>query len=171
MVTSPQSMVEVQDLRRTFRGVGKPFEALRGITFSARAGEIVGFLGPNGAGKSTTMKILTGFIPPTSGTARIAGFDVVEASLRARQQLGYLPESAPSYTEMRVWDYLAFIGRVRGLAAAEREAAIERAAAECDITDRLYQVIANDEIRLLDPDGKPIVGSQDYRLQRTAANN
>lgn len=142
MVMNPQSMIEVGDLRRAFGSRNGRVEALGGISFRIGAGEIVGFLGPNGAGKSTTMKILTGFIPPTSGTARIAGFDVVEDSLKAREQLGYLPESAPSYSEMRVWDYLAFIGRIRGLAAAERESAIERAAGECDLTDRLYQVIS-----------------------------
>ena len=133
----PQSMIEVKDLRRSFGS----FNALKGITFSIGVGEIVGFLGPNGAGKSTTMKILTGFIPPSAGEARIAGYDVVASSIEARRKLGYLPESAPSYTEMRVWDYLAFIGRVRGLATAERESAIDRAAHECELTDRLYQVI------------------------------
>jgi ABC-2 type transport system ATP-binding protein len=133
----PQSMIEVKDLRRSFGS----FHALKGISFSIGVGEIVGFLGPNGAGKSTTMKILTGFIPPSAGEARIVGHDVVSQSIEARRKLGYLPESAPSYSEMRVWDYLAFIGRVRGLAAAEREAAIERAAHECELTGRLYQVI------------------------------
>lgn len=141
MVMNPQSMIDVRDLKRGFGRGRARFEALRGISFHLGAGEIVGFLGPNGAGKSTTMRILTGFIPPTSGTARIAGFDVVESSLEARSKLGYLPESAPSYAEMRVTDYLAFIARVRGMAAAEREAAIERAASDCDLSDRLYQVI------------------------------
>lgn len=140
MVMNPQSMIEVRDLKRGFGRGRSRFEALKGISFHLGAGEIVGFLGPNGAGKSTTMRILTGFIPPSSGTARVAGFDVVESSLEARSKLGYLPESAPSYAEMRVTDYLAFIARVRGLAAAEREAAIERAAADCDLSDRLYQV-------------------------------
>lgn len=133
----PQSMIEVSALRRSFGS----FEALKGVTFSIGAGEIVGFLGPNGAGKSTTMKILTGFLPPTAGQARIAGFDVVADSIAARRQLGYLPESAPSYAEMRVWDYLEFVARVRGMASAERQTAIERAAAECELTERLYQVI------------------------------
>lgn len=130
-------MIEVKDLRRTFG----TFEALKGISFSIGAGEIVGFLGPNGAGKSTTMRILTGFIPPTSGTARIGGHEVVANTLEARRQLGYLPESAPSYGEMRVRDYLDFTGQVRGLPTSEREKAIDRAATECDLTDRLNQVI------------------------------
>lgn len=141
MEMNAQSMIDVRDLKRGFGRGRSRFEALKGISFHLGAGEIVGFLGPNGAGKSTTMRILTGFIPPSSGTARVAGFDVVESSLQARSKLGYLPESAPSYAEMRVTDYLAFIARVRGLAEAEREAAIERAAAECDLSDRLYQVI------------------------------
>ena len=132
-----QSVIHVADLRRAYG----TFEALKGVSFQIHPGEIVGLLGPNGAGKSTTMKILTGFIPPTGGTARIAGHDVVAESLEARRQIGYLPEAAPSYAEMRVRDYLQFIGRVRGLASAERETAVDRSATECDLTDRLNQVI------------------------------
>lgn len=87
--------------------------AIEDISFSCRQGEIVGFLGPNGAGKTTTMRILTGYVPPTSGIARIAGFDTLRDSLHAREHLGYLPETVPLYPEMSVAGYLAFIGRLR----------------------------------------------------------
>ncbi len=131
------AMIEVRDLARTYGS----FHALAGVSFTINSGEIVGFLGPNGAGKTTTMKILTGFLSPTGGGAKVAGFDVVSQSLEVRRRIGYLPESAPIYAEMRVMDYLDFIGRVRGMAQAERVTAIERTAAECDITDRLHQPV------------------------------
>lgn len=89
--------------------------ALKGITFEIPTGQIVGFLGPNGAGKTTTMKIITGFIAPTSGTVRVDGLDVLEHSLEVRKRIGYLPENAPVYPEMRVLEYLDFVGRIRGL--------------------------------------------------------
>lgn len=92
------------------------FPAVTGLSFSVEQGEILGFLGPNGAGKSTTMKILTGFIPPSSGTAKIAGFDITEQSLQARRHIGYLPETVPLYEDMNVRDYLSFMGQIRGMA-------------------------------------------------------
>jgi ABC-2 type transport system ATP-binding protein len=130
-------MIAVTDLSKRY---GR-FDALSRVSFSVNAGEIVGFLGPNGAGKTTTMKILTGFLAPSGGVAQVAGFDVVTDSLEVRKRIGYLPESAPIYAEMRVLDYLDFIGRVRGMAQAERVTAIGRAAAECDIEDRLHQPV------------------------------
>ncbi len=128
-------MIEVNDLRKQYGD----FAALKGVSFTIRQGEIVGFLGPNGAGKTTTMKILTGFVAPSGGTARVAGHDVVAESLAVRAAIGYLPEAAPVYADMRVADYLDFVGQVRGLAAAERATGIERVAHECDIVDRLGQ--------------------------------
>lgn len=130
-------MIAVENLSRRY---GR-FEALKGISFQIDRGEIVGFLGPNGAGKTTTMKILTGFISPTGGRATVDGFDVVGDSLDVRRRLGYLPEAAPIYGEMRVMDYLDFVGRVRGLEQAERASAIDRVAEECDIVDRLQQTV------------------------------
>jgi ABC-2 type transport system ATP-binding protein len=130
-------VVEVADLRRTYGS----FEALKGISFRIQAGEIVGLLGPNGAGKSTTMKVLTGFLAPTSGTATVCGHDVVGEPLEVKRHLGYLPEAAPLYPEMTVGAYLDFIGRVRGLGVAERARAIETAAVQCGVTDRLKQRI------------------------------
>jgi ABC-2 type transport system ATP-binding protein len=130
-------MIEVSGLGKRY---GR-FDALKDVSFSVSAGEIVGFLGPNGAGKTTTMKILTGFLSPSAGGAKVAGFDVVTESLEVRRRNGYQPEAAPVYADMRVLDYLDFVGRVRGMPQAERVTAIERAAAECDIEDRLHQPV------------------------------
>ena len=118
------------------------FEALRGVSFSVESGEIVGLLGPNGAGKTTCMKILTGFLAPTGGSATVCGIDVLDDPISVQRQLGYLPENAPVYDEMAVESYLTFIAKVRGLGRAERTRAIERVAAECGIEDRLGQRIS-----------------------------
>ncbi len=104
-------MIEAANLTKRYGG----HTAVSNLTFSCQPGEIVGFLGPNGAGKTTTMRILTGYMPPTSGYATIAGFHTVNQSMQARQQLGYLPETVPLYPEMSVEGYLHFIGRVRRL--------------------------------------------------------
>jgi ABC-2 type transport system ATP-binding protein len=113
--------------------------ALDGVSFSVGRGEIVGFLGPNGAGKSTTMRILAGALAPDGGTARIMGHDCVTDGLAVRRRLGYLPEAAPVYPEMRVGDYLDFVGGVRGLSEAERARAIARVVEACDLADRVDQ--------------------------------
>ena len=107
-------MIEVENLTKYYGN----FPALIDISFQVERGEILGFLGPNGAGKSTAMKILTGFIPPTSGRASVAGFDIVSNSLDARRHIGYMPETVPLYTDMSVQDYLTFMGRVRGMSSA-----------------------------------------------------
>jgi len=104
-------MIEVDHLTKLYGD----FPAVTNISFTAAKGEILGFLGPNAAGKTTTMRILTGFMPPTSGTARIAGHDVVTESLEARKRIGYLPETVPLYTDMTVKSYLAFMGTLRGM--------------------------------------------------------
>ena len=104
-------MIEVNNLTKYYGD----FPAIEGISFTVNKGEILGLLGPNAAGKTTTMRILTGFIPPTSGTAKVAGFDVVGDSLDARKRIGYLPETVPLYTEMTVEDYLDFMGNIRGM--------------------------------------------------------
>ncbi len=133
----PVDVVEVDGLRRSYGA----FEALKGVSFRIRAGQIVGLLGPNGAGKSTTMKILTGWLAPTGGTARVCGVDVLDDPLEARRHLGYLPESAPVYGEMKVRAYLEFVARVRGLGDAERARGIERVAHECGLEARMDQRI------------------------------
>ena len=96
--------------------------ALHSISFDANQGEIVGFLGPNGAGKTTTMRILTGYMPPTDGTAIVAGYDVVEESLEVRKRVGYLPETVPLYTEMTALDYLKFMADLRHIPDSEERA-------------------------------------------------
>jgi len=123
-------MLTVSNLTKDFG----PFHAVKGVSFSVEKGEVLGFLGPNGAGKSTTMRMLTGFIPPTSGTASICGFDILKAPVAAKRCIGYLPENAPSYHTMTVTDFLTFIARVRGYAGNELEkrvsAAIEKSRLE-----------------------------------------
>jgi ABC-2 type transport system ATP-binding protein len=104
-----QTMIAAQNLTKVY-GM---HTAVDDISFTCRQGEIVGFLGPNGAGKTTTMRILTGYMPPTSGSATIAGYDTIAQSIEARRQLGYLPENVPLYPEMTVEGYLAFAGRIR----------------------------------------------------------
>lgn len=104
-------MIEAEQLTKVYGS----FTAVKDITFRCRPGEIVGFLGPNGAGKTTTMRILTGYMPPTAGTAYIAGFDTIGDSIAARQHLGYLPETVPLYPEMTVEGYLAYVARIRRL--------------------------------------------------------
>lgn len=129
--------IEVRELRKSYGD----HVALRGVSFTVEHGEVVGFLGPNGAGKSTAMKILTGYLAPSAGSAAIEGHDVLAEPVEARAVLGYLPESAPLYTDMRVGDYLEFVGQVRGLGRAERATAIDRVAGLCGIQDRLCQSI------------------------------
>ena len=107
-------MLEVKNLKKHFGD----FTAVKGVSFSVAEGEVLGFLGPNGAGKSTTMRMITGFLPPSGGTAVINGHDIVSDPLAAKADLGYLPESAPSYRAMTVRDYLAFVAEVRGFAGA-----------------------------------------------------
>jgi len=104
-------MIKVEQLTKKYGSV----TAVDGIGFSVEKGEIVGFLGPNGAGKSTTMKMLAGFLPPTSGTASVAGRDVFRESLRAREHIGYMPENVPLYPDMRVSEYLRYRGALKGI--------------------------------------------------------
>ena len=104
-------MIEVTDVTKNYGD----FPAVTSLTFSVEQGEILGFLGPNGAGKSTTMKIITGFMPPTSGSVEVAGFDILNQSLEARRHIGYFPETVPLYTDMTVSDYHSFMGKIRGM--------------------------------------------------------
>ena len=130
-------MIEAIELTRRFG----PRVAVDRLQFSVPDGAIVGFLGPNGAGKSTTLKMLSGFLPPTSGTARIRGLDVVEDSLAARRLIGYMPESVPLYGEMRVREYLNFRAEIKGVGRA-RNAAVDRALELADVADVASRLIA-----------------------------
>ena len=112
-------MLEVKNLKKNFGD----FTAVKGVSFSVAEGEVLGFLGPNGAGKSTTMRMITGFLPPTEGTDVICRHDITSDPIAAKAALGYLPESAPSYKAMTVKDYLKFIAEVRGLADAKKAVA------------------------------------------------
>ncbi|SDC35424.1 ABC transporter ATP-binding protein [Belnapia rosea] len=109
------ALIEIERLTKRFAG----FTAVDDVSFSVERGEVLGFLGPNGAGKSTTMRMLAGFMPPTFGTARICGADVVDQPVAAKRHLGFLPEGAPTYPEMTVTGFLAFTGRIRGFRGSE----------------------------------------------------
>ncbi len=123
-------MIEVERLEKTY-GFAR---ALKGISFAVQKGEVIGFLGPNGAGKSTTMKILTGYLLPSGGSASVAGHDVVEDSLAVRRCIGYLPESTPLYGEMRVDDYLRFVADIRGVPRGRQKAALARVVELCGLS-------------------------------------
>lgn len=116
-------MIEVENLTKQYG----TFTAVNNLSFSVKKGEILGFLGPNGAGKSTTMKMLTCFITPTSGTARVGGKDIIKESLDVRKRVGYLPESAPSYRDMTVLEFLRFVASIRGYSNAELKKAVNKA--------------------------------------------
>ncbi len=130
-------MIEVEHLTKSY-GKGR---AVDDISFRVEKGEILGFLGPNGAGKTTTMRILTGYLPATSGTARIAGFDVAEASLEARRRIGYLPENPPLYPEMSVRAYLEFVARIKGVASTEISKRVEEAMRLTNVSDKGDELI------------------------------
>ncbi len=130
-------MIEVEGLTKLYGD----FPAIQGLGFSVRPGEIVGFLGPNGAGKTTTMRILAGYMPPTSGTARVAGFDVVDQSLEVRRRVGYLPETVPLYPEMSVFEYLTFMGSLRRV--PELEDRVDEVLEQVDMETRSESYIGN----------------------------
>lgn len=122
-------MIEVQNLTKYYG----PQLGVEGLSFVARKGEILGFLGPNGAGKTTAMRILTCYLPPTSGEARVAGFDITTRSRDVRRRLGYLPENVPLYRDLSVSDYLEFVGRLKGMARANRSGRIAETMEQCGI--------------------------------------
>src|SRR6201984_3496955 len=124
-------MITVKDLTKRYART----IAVDEISFQVARGEIVGFLGPNGAGKTTTMRILTTYLPATSGVARVAGHDVMTESMDVRRHIGYLPESVPLYPEMRVEEYLAFRARLKGVGRKERQARIDYCLERCRIRE------------------------------------
>src|SRR5689334_16847007 len=110
--SSSTPVIDVSNLAKSYG----PVRAVQGVTFQVAAGEIVGFLGPNGAGKTTTMRMLTGFLPATEGTVKIAGYDVFEQAMEARRHIGYLPETPPVYPELTILEYLGFVAELKGVA-------------------------------------------------------
>src|SRR5213596_3655939 len=124
-------MIRVQEITKKYaRNL-----AVDHISFEVQKGEIVGFLGPNGAGKTTTMRMLTCFLPPTSGTATVAGFDVLEQPLEVKRRIGYLPETPPLYQEMIADEYLSFVGKLKGLSGAELSKRVDYVCDRCAIDD------------------------------------
>src|SRR5579872_1825811 len=115
--------------------------AVDNISFGVEKGQIVGFLGPNGAGKTTTMRVLTCFLPPTAGTAQVAGFDVLEQPLEVKKRIGYLPETPPLYPDMEVGEYLTFVGKLKGLASADVPKRVGEVCDRCAITDVRMKLI------------------------------
>lgn len=130
-------MIKVQNLAKYF-GTKR---AVDGVSFSVDRGEVLGFLGPNGAGKSTTMRMITGFIPPSGGTVTVGGFDIVEHPIPARRLIGYLPENAPAYTDMTVYGFLDFAAEIRGLRGDEKKRAINRVVEMCFLESVLHQSV------------------------------
>jgi ABC-2 type transport system ATP-binding protein len=130
-------MIRVENLVKAFG----PKLAVNDVSFTVERGEVLGFLGPNGAGKSTTMRMITGYIPPTSGSITIGGHDMLEDPLPAKRLIGYLPENAPGYADMTVHGFLNFAAELRGLRGGARKEAVSRAVELCFLQNVLYQTI------------------------------
>jgi ABC-2 type transport system ATP-binding protein len=124
-------MIKVEGLTKRYaRNI-----AVDNISFEVEKGQIVGFLGPNGAGKTTTMRVLTCFLPPTSGTANVAGYDVIEQAMEVKKRIGYLPETPPVYPEMEVSEYLNFVGRLKGIPSADIGRRVDEVVGRCAVGD------------------------------------
>ncbi|HTO56011.1 MAG TPA: ABC transporter ATP-binding protein, partial [Myxococcota bacterium] len=130
-------MIKAQGLTKRYGGL----TAIQNVSFEVAKGEVVGFLGPNAAGKTTTMRILTGYLPATSGTAKVAGFDVTTDSLSVRRHIGYLPEAPPLYPDMSVTGYLDFVLRIKNVPAANRRARIDDALTKTNLGDKRNELI------------------------------
>ncbi|MEB3336058.1 MAG: ABC transporter ATP-binding protein [Leptolyngbyaceae bacterium] len=125
-------MIDVEHLSKVYGSV----PAIQDVTFAVEPGEILGFLGPNGAGKTTTMRILAGYLPATAGVAKVAGYDVHENSMAARQRIGYLPENPPLYPEMTVEGFLYFVARIKGVSAGDRARQVQSALQRCNLLEK-----------------------------------
>lgn len=139
MSTPNLNMIEVSDLSKSYG----PIHALQGITFNVKKGEVVGFLGPNGAGKSTTMKIITGSMAPSSGSAKVAGFDVFEDPIEVKKRIGYLPENPPVYGDMNIESYLTFVARLKGVEKNKVRTQVEKAIEKTDLGSVRRRLIQN----------------------------
>lgn len=131
-------MIEVKNLCKTYGSA----VVVKGVSFMVAKGEVLGFLGPNGAGKTTTMRMITGFLPPTSGTAMVCGSDVTENPVEAKRQIGYLPENAPSYGSMTVTHFLGFTAEMRGFYGSERSRRVDAAIEKCRLGQVRRQTIS-----------------------------
>jgi ABC-2 type transport system ATP-binding protein len=130
-------MIEVENLTKRYG----PTLAVSDVSFQVQKGEILGFLGPNGAGKTTTMRIITGFLSPTAGRVRVAGIDVAQSPIEAKRRLGYLPENPPVYTDMTVDEYLAFVGRIKGVPRGDLKKRVSEVSEKCAIADVQHRQI------------------------------
>ncbi len=130
-------MIKVENLSKAFG----PKLAVNGVSFSVERGEVLGFLGPNGAGKSTTMRMITGFIPPSDGKISVGGFNMVTDPIPAKRLIGYLPENAPVYIDMTVYGFLSFCAELSGLRGDERKKAVNRVVEMCFLESVLYQSV------------------------------
>ena len=130
-------MIKVRNLKKSFG----PITAVNGVSFTVEIGEVLGFLGPNGAGKSTTMRMITGFIPPSEGEVSVGGFNMLDNPIPAKRMIGYLPENAPSYIDMTVLEFLGFAAELRGLRGEPKTRAIDRVVEMCFLESVLHQSI------------------------------
>src|SRR5829696_5853966 len=130
-------MIKVENLTKAFG----PKVAVNRVSFSVERGEVLGFLGPNGAGKSTSMRMITGFIPPTEGRITVGGHDIVDDPIPAKRLIGYLPENAPAYTDMTVQGFLAFSAELRGLSGEAKKKAVSRAVEMCFLENVVHQSV------------------------------
>jgi ABC-2 type transport system ATP-binding protein len=130
-------MIRVRNLKKSFG----PITAVNGVSFTVEVGEVLGFLGPNGAGKSTTMRMITGFVPPSEGEVSVGGFNMLDNPIPAKRLIGYLPENAPSYTDMTVLEFLKFAAELRGLRSDARTRAVNRVVEMCFLESVLHQSV------------------------------
>lgn len=135
----PNTMIEVRELSKAYG----PHKAIDRISFSVKKGEVVGFLGPNGAGKTTTMKIITGFMPPSSGVAKVGGYDVFDNPIEVKKRIGYLPETPPVYGEMTVESYLRFVARLKGVEKSRVKPLVDRAIERTELGNVRKRLIQN----------------------------
>jgi len=132
-------MIEVRNLTKRYGDL----PAVRDVTFTAATGQILGFLGPNGAGKTTTMRIITGFLPATSGTVKVAGYDIFDQSHEARKRIGYLPENPPLYADMTTVSYLRFAAKIRGVTKAQLGDSVDRVLHSCGLGEVAHRVLGH----------------------------
>ncbi|MGH7274555.1 MAG: ABC transporter ATP-binding protein, partial [Nitrospiria bacterium] len=132
-------MIQVEHLTKQFGNR----VAIQDLSFEASKGEVLGFLGPNGAGKTTTMRILTGFMPATSGTARVAGYDVWESPQEVKRRIGYLPEQPPLYNDMTVTEYLQFVAKIKGISPKQIKNSVRQVLEQCSLDEVRGRLIGN----------------------------